>query len=201
MGRLPLPREAGQNMSGRMLRMPDVTSVPRQLRKSDLTWVVDLACARRERIVPFAPRFWKPAPNARELHAAFLSSLIDSPEVLSIRTDQGFLFGMPRNDLVLVDDMALEDDSDWTTDGKVLLRWAGETGRLRFVCPVPEGSRTSTASAVGLANVESWWHRDLEPAADRLPEVDDPVLVADEAEGRLVPAPPVYMHPEGLCSW
>lgn len=172
--------------------MPDVTSAPRQLTKSDLTWVVDLASARRERIVPFAPRFWKPAPNARELHAAFLSSLIDSPDVISIRTDQGFLFGMPRNDLLLVDDMALEDDSDWPTDGRVLLRWAGEAGRLRFVCPVPEEPRTSTASAVGLANVESWWHRDLEPAADRLPEVDGPVLIVDEAKGRLLPAPPVY---------
>jgi hypothetical protein len=67
------------------------TSVPRQLGKSDLTWVVDLACARRERIAPLAPRFWKPAPNARELHSAFLRSLIDSSEVVSIRTDQVFL--------------------------------------------------------------------------------------------------------------
>jgi hypothetical protein len=175
-----------------MHNMPDVTSVPRQLTKSDLTWAVDLASARRERIVPFAPRFWKPAPNARELHAAFLSSLIDSPEVISVRTDKGFLFGMRRNDLVLVDDMALEDDADWPADGQVLLRWAGETGRLRLVCPVPEEPRTSTASAVGLANVESWWHRDLEPAADRLPEVDDPVLIVAEAKGRLVPAPPIY---------
>lgn len=195
--RLPLALEAGQNVWCTMRNMPDVTSAPRQLTKSDLTWVVDLASARRERIVPFAPRFWKPAPNARELHSAFLSSLIDSPDVISIRTDQGFLFGMPRNDRVFVDDMALEDDSDWPTDGQALLRRAGETGRLRFVCPVPERARTSTASAVGLANVESWWHRDLEPAADRVPEVDDPVLIVDEAKGRLLPVPPVYA-PGGL---
>jgi hypothetical protein len=43
-----------------MLNLPDVTSVPRQLTKADLTWALDLASARRERIVPFAPRFWKP---------------------------------------------------------------------------------------------------------------------------------------------
>jgi hypothetical protein len=93
-------------MSCRMRNLPDVTSVPRQLTKSDLTWALDLASARRERIVPFAPRLWKPAPNARELHSAFLSSLIDPREVFSDRTDKGFLFGVPRNDLVLVDDMA-----------------------------------------------------------------------------------------------
>ena len=179
-------------MSGRVLNMSHATAAPRQLTMADLTWVVDLASARRERITPFAPRFWKPAPNARELHAAFLSSLIDSPEVISVRTDKGFLFGMPHNDLLLVDDMALQDDSDWPTDGRVLLRWAGEIGPLRFVCPVPEEPRTSTASAVGLAKVESWWHRDLEPGADRLPEGGDPVLIVDEAQGRLVPAPPVY---------
>jgi len=40
-------------------------------------------------------------------------------------------------------------------------------------------------------NVQSWWHRNVEPVWDRLPEVDDPVLIVDEAEGRLVPAPPV----------
>lgn len=175
-----------------MLTMPHTTAVPRQLTKADLTWVVDLAAARREHILPFAPRFWNPAPNARELHSAFLGALIDSPEVLSIRTDRGFLFGMPRNDLVLVDDMALEDDSEWPTDGQVLLRRAGESGRVRFVCPVPEEPRTLTASAVGLANVESWWHRNLEPARDRSTEVEDPVLVVGEAEGRLVQAPPVY---------
>ena len=172
--------------------MPHLSVVSRQLTKSDLTWVVDLAAARRQRIVPFVPRFWNPAPNAGELHLAFLGSLIDSPEVLSIRTDQGFLFGMPRNDLVFVDDMALEDDSNWPTDGQALLLRAGETSRVRFVCPVSEEPRTSTASAVGLVNAESWWHRNLEPATDRSSEAEDPVLIVDGAEGRLVPAPPVY---------
>jgi hypothetical protein len=179
-----------------MIDVPHTTAVPRQLTKSDLTWVVDLASERRERIVSFAPRFWNPATNARKVHAAFLGSLIDSPEVVSIRTDQGFLFGKPRNDMVFVDDMALEDDTNWPTDGQALLRRVGESRRVRFVCPVPEEPRTSTASAVGLAIVESWWHHNLEPAADRLSEVDDPVLIVDEAEGRLINAPPVY-HPGG----
>ena len=51
----------------------------------------------------------------------------------------------------------------------------------------------TAARSVGLAPVEHWWHRDLEPAH---PDLDGAAsgsnIAVDGAEGRLVPAPPVY---------
>ena len=158
---------------------------------ADLAWVVGLASARRAGIESFAPRFWKAAEDSDRTHAAFLGSLIAEPDVLSIRTEHGFLFGMPRSDALVVDDMAMERDVFWPLDGEELLRVAGQVGRLRFVCPVPELLRASVATAVGLLVAESWWHCDLMQVSSDLPrEVEQEVRV-DGAVGRLVAAPPV----------
>lgn len=163
----------------------------RPLIRSDLGWVLDVSATRRERIASFAPTFWRPAPNAREVHEDFLGNQIDNPDVLSIRSDHGFLFGAARAELLVIDDMALEEESAWDTEGQQLLRSAGETSDLRFVCPVPEPARTQTALTLGMSIVESWWHRDLAP--DGLAETrEDSSLRVDGALGRLVPAPPVY---------
>lgn len=157
----------------------------RALTTDDLDWVLDLATARRARIAPFAPRFWNPAPDARSAHARFLGGLILSPDVMSVRSDHCFLFGLPREGHLLVDDMAVEDDACWPEDGTALLRHAGSAGPLRLVCPVPEPARTAAARSLGLAVAESWWHRDLEPSPHE--------AATDLGEGcRLVPAPPVY---------
>jgi hypothetical protein len=164
----------------------------RPLTSADLAWVVGLASARRAKIVSFAPRFWNPADDARRTHATFLGSLIAEPDVLSIRTDHGFLFGMPRSGALVVDDMAAEGDAFWPLDGEELLRSAGQVGRLRLVCPVPEAPRASAATAVGLSIAESWWHRDLTNVASSAHDWDELGLQVDGAVARLVPAPPVY---------
>ncbi|HEU4947762.1 MAG TPA: hypothetical protein VFT31_11460 [Kribbella sp.] len=164
----------------------------RRLTRADLDWVLDLSAARRERLVPFAPRFWNPAPAARDVHRDFLGSLIDSPRVLSIRTDEGFLFGVSRDGILVVDDFALEHETAWPLDGSALLRGASEEGRVRLVCPVPESARRLAAAEIGLVTVESWWHRDLDPLGGPVEAGDDCRLVVEGAAGQLVPAPPVY---------
>jgi hypothetical protein len=163
----------------------------RSLTQADLDWVLDVGAARRERIVSYAPTLWRPAANVREVHGRFLRDQIDDPDVVSIRTDHGFLFGAAPGDLLVVDDMALEDESAWDTDGQRLLHAAGERSDVRLVCPVPERARTRAAVALGMTNAESWWHRDLVPNLHGAPR-DDPSLSAAGASGRLVPAPPVY---------
>ena len=164
---------------------------PRALTPADLDWVTGLAAARRARLAPFAPRFWNPSRGARAAHERFLGRLIDSPNVMSVRTEHGFLFGLPEQGLVVVDDMAVEDDACWPDDGVTLLRHVSRySAALRFVCPVPEQARADTARSLGLTVTESWWHRDLD-ARTAAPAAGMPAADLGE-ECRLVPAPPVY---------
>jgi hypothetical protein len=176
---------------------------PRPLTPGDLDWVTDLAAARRARLVPFAPRFWNPSPDARALHAGYLGRLIASPDVTAVRSEHGFLFGLPRRgqlpaDDMIVDDMVLTDDTHWPDEGTALLRYAARAAHpaaFRFVCPVPEEPRADAARAVGLTVAESWWHRDLDarPASPSAQSAPAAAPAAELGEGcRLVPAPPVY---------
>jgi hypothetical protein len=185
--------------------LPDME--PRPLTLADLDWVTGLAAARRARLVAFAPRFWNPSREARTVHAGFLGGLIGSPDVMAVRSEHGFLFGLPRRgrlfvDDMVIDDMVMADDARWPGEGAALLRHAvGATSpaALRFVCPVHELPRAEAARAVGLTVAESWWHRDLDdrpttPAAPAAPAAE----LGQELGGelgehcRLVPAPPVY---------
>ena len=163
----------------------------RDLTEADLDWLLDLGAQRRARLAPYAPRFWNPAPNAREVHTAFLGDKINDPAVLSIRTDHGFLFGYPVADRYDIDDMALDDESRWDDDGLTMLRVAAAKRSLNFGCPVPEPERRAAAETLGLVCAESWWHKDLEPAAEPTPPEDHKINV-EGASGLIVPAPPVY---------
>lgn len=165
---------------------------PRELTTADVDWVVELAARCRERIVRFAPRFWNPAPGARDTHASFLTGLVESPTALSIRTDQGFVIGTPGRDRIVIDDMALEDESLWPTDGDVLLRRAAMSAPLRVVCPLPETARRTAVTRLGLSVAETWWHRDIDPEPTSDGQNEDNRLAVDGADAILVPAPPVY---------
>ncbi|QDP95324.1 hypothetical protein FOE78_04815 [Microlunatus elymi] len=163
----------------------------RDLTSSDLDWVLDLGAERRARLVSYAPRFWNPAPNARDVHTKFLGNKIADPNVLSIRTDHGFLFGYPNDDRYDVDDMVLDDESLWPADGVAMLRVAGADRSLNFGCPVPETERRAAAEGLGLVCAESWWHKDLDAAVDGTPPADRKITV-EGASGLVLPAPPVY---------
>lgn len=157
-----------------LLAMTTITDDVRSLTRADLDWVLDVGAARRERIVHYAPTFWRPAATAREAHEKFLGNQIDNPDVVSLRTNHGFMFGALRGDQLVVDDMALDDEEAWNTAGEQLLHAAARDHDLRFVCPVPESGRTSTAITLGMTNAETWWHRDITPAEPATSPDDQP---------------------------
>ena len=170
--------------------VPTISGEVRPLALDDLEWVLDISERRRERIAFFGPRFWRPAPDARERHRTFLGQQIKDPAVESLRTDHGFVFAAPRDDLLEVDDMALDDDDLWPHDGAALLRSVAQRGDLRFVCPVPEPARRQTAVDLDMLLVASWWHKDLEPTSS--PTVAGAAIEVQGALGRLIEAPPIY---------
>jgi hypothetical protein len=162
----------------------------RSLVADDLDWIVDLATRRGEQRQSFAARFWRRAPDARRVHARYLSSLIEDPAVPAMRTDHTFAFAMNRPGLLLVDDAAAERADQWATEGAALLRRLVGESRVRFVCPVPEPDRTALAVELGLRRAETWWHRDL---AERPSDFqNDESLLVRGAQGHLAAAPPVY---------
>lgn len=160
----------------------------------DLDWVVDVTRLRRESLAPHAPRFWCPAHDATEQHRAFLSHCIEDPESLSVRCDNGYIMALDQGTFWLVDDAVVTPDGDWAVDGVRLLMHAQEhCGALRLVVPVFETDRMAAGQAMGLAPVEQWWHRDLEgPSRESAAAKHNLRVNVEGAEGRLVPAPPVY---------
>jgi len=170
----------------------------RPLGHQDLNWVVQVTRERRESLAQYAPRFWNPTTDAAERHRAFLEHLIADPAVLSVRYRNGFLIAVDRGEFCLVDDMVVTPEDDWATVGPRLLEHAlDRCGRIRFVVPIAEPPRRAAAEAVGLTAVECWWHRDL-PALNHSDEYvrQRSDISVDGAQGRLVPAPPVY-YPGG----
>ncbi len=176
----------------------------RPMTGDDLDWLVATTRARRESLVPHAPRFWRPAADAAARHRDFLAHLLENPAVLSVRTPGGYLIAFERGPVWIVDDLAVTAEGGWAHDGVTLLRHAQQAcGALRVVVPVAEVGRYDAARTVGLRAVEQWWHRDLPaPAPDPDPDTvagppDDETTLAvggavGGAAGRLVPAPPVY---------
>jgi hypothetical protein len=162
----------------------------RPLVAGDLGWVVDLLARDGRHRESFAPRFWRRAPDARRIHASYLGALIGDPAAVALRTGHAFAFGLRRPGLVVVDDAAAEHAGHWATEGAALLRRLAGDSRVRLVCPVPHPERAALAARLGLSRVETWWHRDL--AAQPSSVTADEPLEVDGAQGRLVPAPPIY---------
>lgn len=164
----------------------------RLLTADDLDWVAGLTGERRARLVPHAPRFWRPAADAGQRHRAFLAHLVADPGAVTLRTEHGYLVGVERAGRLVVDDMVVDPPEHWPTEGVRLLEHARGSGALRFVVPVVERERMDAALDLGLEPAEVWWHRDLEPATGLNVVAEDPAVKVDGAAGQLVPAPPVY---------
>lgn len=164
----------------------------RPLTAADLDWVLDLIEPRRQQLRDHAPRFWNPAPNARELHRRFLGAQIGKPGMVALRSADGFVFAGPRGDGYIIDDLMVAAENLWLTEGVALIRAAVQSHPVRIVCPVHERGRAGAAESLGLTVSESWWTRDLDPLeAGRSEAVADEISV-DGTSGRLLPAPPVY---------
>lgn len=164
----------------------------RPLTDQDVDWVVAETSERRRSLVRHAPRFWNPAADAMQRHREFLAQLISDPDVVSLRTDHAYLIAVRRGQLWLVDDMVVTPPERWGTEGVELLGAVlGLCERIRFVVPAFESHRLDAARSVGLLPAECWWHRDIGPSEES-GITEDSTLRVDGAEGRLVPAPPVY---------
>ena len=163
----------------------------RPLTLDDLDWVLELTRRRRESLAAYAPLFWRPALDATERHREFLANLVADQGSFGLRTEHGYVLVLDRGDHRLVDDMVISPDERWADDGVALLGAVlTAPGRVRFVAPVAEPARTAAARSLGLGLAETWWHRDLPdptPASGAAAGLDVP-----GADGRLVPAPPVY---------
>ncbi len=173
---------------------PVVSTDVRPLGPDDLDWLLAVTLDRRAALVPHAPRWWHPAPDAAARQRAFLAHLLEAPTVLSVRTDHAYLIAFERRGSWIVDDLAVTPDGTWADDGSALLDHArGHCERLRVVVPVAEPHLRDAVHALGLHPVEHWWHRDLPTllAASAGPDRGTTLTVAG-ATGRLAPAPPVY---------
>ena len=168
-----------------------MSHAPRPLTADDLDWVVETAAARREELAPHAPRFWRPASDATARHRDFLDRLIADPATLTLRTDHGYVMALGDDSRRVVDDMAVAAAA-WPDEGAALLRAVqAVTATVRFVAPVAEPERRTTALSLGWRPVETWWHRDL-PLVQVRGEGERVELSTVGARGRLVPAPPIY---------
>eukprot|EP01032_Pedospumella_encystans_P034647 gene34647-39174_t len=88
--------------------------------------------------------------------------------------------------------MAVEPAEHWASEGVALLRHASALGPIRFVVPGFESERLDAALDLGLEPDDIWWHRDLEPFTGLNVVSEHKSVSVEGAEGRLVPAPPVY---------
>ncbi|MFC5177040.1 hypothetical protein [Nocardioides taihuensis] len=170
------------------------TSTARPLVDDDLDWVVAALGRRRAALVPHAPVFWRPAPDAAARHREHLTHLLGDGGALGWRTDDAVLVAARLGDGWLVDDAAAPDDR-WDDEGALL--WEAFSGEcrgssVRFVCPTYETGRAAFARGVGLAVSESWWLRELDGPGGGGPGVR---VALPGAAARTVAAPPVYAPP------
>lgn len=164
-------------------------TVVRELTVTDVEWAVGVLRRRRETLVPFAPRLWRPADDADQRHAAFLAYVLGEGGGVGFRTDSSLIVATPGSDGWVVDDASVPD-GEWTGEGVALWgRLAERLGsvRVRLVCPVPEEQRGAFARDAGLSPTTSWWHREVDRSHGT---ATDPVLPG--AAVTLVPAPPIY---------
>lgn len=162
----------------------------RRLGIDDVDWAVARLAERRSLLVPFAPVYWRPAPNAADRHREFLRYLLGDGGAVGFRTDADLILAQPRDKGWVIDDAAVANDA-WDGDGEAL--WQAVrgslTGPVRWVCPVPEPTRLRFALAHGFETVESWWHWNVPEVVCAVRDGDPSVT---GASAQLVPAPPVY---------
>ena len=158
----------------------------------DVDWVVDVLRRRREALVPHAPVFWRPAPDADARHRAYLDHLLAGAGARAWRTSSSVLVAAHRGDGWLVDDVHVEG---WFSDGVDLWNaFASSSGGddVRFVVPTYETARAQHAAAAGLTLAESWWLVELPSSGGGEAGVE---VRLPGSEAVTVAAPPVYAPP------
>ena len=178
----------------------------RPLTADDVPWMVEMMASRRALYETFSPVFWKPSPNAREVHRPYLASCMTSDRHCGFRTDDAFILGEAQDagappwwsDVTLgfVDDFAVTGGASWADAGATLLRAAWRelarrgVATLRVVTRRRDTPKVAMLESVGLTVGESWWIVLAEGESS-----PDPIygpITRDGVEGLNIPAPPVY---------
>lgn len=155
----------------------------------DLDAVVELTAAGRRRLAEWSPRWWRPAPNADEVHRRWLHHLIGAGEpVVRVATagDEvvACAVSMPQPQQWAVDDVSVRSVDDWADAGVELL--LAVTERPALLCaPTSDLARRAACEAAELSHVSSYWigaTRPVEPG---------PALEPVDERARL-PAPPPH---------
>ncbi|RYC11251.1 hypothetical protein [Nocardioides zhouii] len=166
---------------------------PSALTHDDLEWALDVLARRRQALVPHAPAFWRPAPDALDRHRDHLDHLL-SAGARGFRTAGSVLLAAPRGDGWLVDDAAVEGAapaSEWQHLWDAFAD-ACPGDAVRLVCPTYDAERAEHATRVGLNVAESWWLRELPGSGGGQSGID---VALPGADAVTVGAPPVYAPP------
>lgn len=165
----------------------------RELGVDEAGWAVRTLADRRERLVPHAPVFWRPAPGQREIHQSYIECLLRQGGARGYGTDRSVLVAAPRGGGWLVDDAATVG---WV-GGEGQQLWdalaAGAPGAaVRMVCPTYEPERRRFARSFGLRLAESWWLLELAGCGGGNADVR---VNLPGAVAVTMAAPPVYAPP------
>jgi hypothetical protein len=154
----------------------------------DLDAIAALTAAHRRRLAAAAPRWWRPAAGADEMHRLWLGHLVgaDGP-VVRVVEEGGEVVGcgiaVPQAAQWFLDDLAVRSDADWAGPGAALL--AAVTERPVLTCTaVGDGAREDALRGAGWAPASRCW---VGEAAG-----DPPAAVAPLGPGAPLPAPPPH---------
>lgn len=173
-----------------------------EMASADFAWAAKLMEARRARYEAFSPVFWRPAAGVADLHAQFMQATGEREGAVALRTDHGFVLGYPHDGRFFVDDLAVDDDVHWVTEGRELLvaAWeiaqAGGETTARVVTARRDEPKRQMLLAAGLRVAARWWVRELSPTGDAT--TWGPVTVGG-VEALMIPAPPVYNPGGPVC--
>ena len=144
----------------------------------DVAQMALLADAKRREYEPHAPVFWRPAPDALEIHRPWLSQLVEDPAVGAFvhEADDGIVDGFlvvtvlpappvydPGGLSSLIDDFAVSHPERWATAGAALLRiamdWAHQNGAVQVVvvCGPHDGPKRALLEEFGLYVASEWF--------------------------------------------
>jgi hypothetical protein len=158
----------------------------------DLDWLVAVLRRRREALVPHAPVFWRPAPDADARHRAYLHLLLTESGARAWRTSTSVLVAARRGGGWLVDDLHVEAASDALDLWNAFAPACGGDD-VRLVAPAYERERAAHAVAAGLSVAETWWLLELDSGGGEPGASVD--LAGADADAVTVAAPPVYAPP------
>jgi GNAT superfamily N-acetyltransferase len=144
---------------------------------TDLESLIAIAAKKREQYQSYEPQFWRPASDAVDKQRQFFRALIKDEDVAVVvatgpRHVQGFAMARtleappvydPGGLTCLVDDFAVDDDSDWPKVGPLLLQalagWAASRGASQVVIVTArmDGAKRQVLRDAQLSVASEWW--------------------------------------------